>query len=149
MCDFFNSYLKLYNTLSLSLIGSTIFFTALLFVFKNNIASLANLDNHTEYISLMAGIIFFDAISTMAFARLRQENRPKRYAFARIAGVVINVLVVVLFLAIIPKYLNNHPDSFVKNIYNKEIGIGYYLIGNLAGSILVFILLFKEFRQIH
>ena len=140
---------KLYNTLSLSLIGSTIFFTALLFLFKDTIASWANLDKHPEYISLMAGIIFFDAISTMAFARLRQENRPKRYAFARIAGVVINVLVVVLFLAAIPKYLANNPDSFIKNIYSKDIGIGYYLIGNIAGSILVFILLFKEFRQIH
>jgi O-antigen/teichoic acid export membrane protein len=122
---------KLYNTLSLSLIGSTIFFTALLFLFKDTIASWANLDKHPEYISLMAGIIFFDAISTMAFARLRQENRPKRYAFARIAGVVINVLVVVLFLAVIPKYLANNPDSFIKNIYSKDIGM------------------FKEFRQIH
>ena len=140
---------RLYNTLSLSLIGSTIFFTALLFLFKDTIAEWANLDKHPEYITLMAAIIFFDAISTMAFARLRQENRPKRYAFARIAGVVINVLVVVLFLGIIPKHLASNPDSFIKNIYSKDIGIGYYLIGNLAGSIVVFVLLFKEFRQIH
>jgi len=140
---------KLYSTLSLSLIGSTIFFTVLLFLFKNNIAGWANLDKHPEYITLMAGIIFFDAISTIAFARLRQENRPRRYAFARVAGVVINVLVVILFLGVIPKYVQTHPDSFVEFIYNKDIGIGYYLIGNLAGSILVFILLWKEFRQIH
>ena len=140
---------KLYSTLSLSLIGSTIFFTALLFLFKDNIAGWVSLDKHPEYISLMAGIIFFDAISTIAFARLRQENRPRRYAFARVAGVVVNVLVVILFLGIIPKYLQNHPYSFLKIIYNDEMGIGYYLIGNLAGSILVFILLRKEFRQIH
>ena len=140
---------KLYSTLSLSLIGSTIFFTALLFLFKDNIAGWASLDKHPEYISLMAGIIFFDAISTIAFARLRQENRPRRYAFARVAGVVVNVLVVILFLGIIPKYLQNHPYSFLQIIYNDEMGIGYYLIGNIAGSILVFILLRKEFRQIH
>ena len=100
---------KLYSTLSLSLIGSTIFFTALLFLFKDNIAGWASLDKHPEYISLMAGIIFFDAISTIAFARLRQENRPRRYAFAKVAGVVVNVLVVILFLGIIPKYLHTHP----------------------------------------
>jgi len=140
---------KLYNTLSVSLIASTIFFTALLLLFKNTIAEWANLERHPEYITLMAGIIFFDAIATLAFARLRQENRPKRYAFARIAGVIVNVLVVILFLGVIPKYLHQHPDSFLKSIYNKNIGIGYYLIGNLAGSILVFILLWKEFSQIH
>ena len=139
---------KLYNTLSVSLIASTIFFTAVLFYFKNTIAGWANLDKTPEYITWMAGIIFFDALSTLAFARLRQENRPKRYAFARIAGVVMNILVVILFLGIIPKYVQNHPDSFLGTIFNKNFGIGYYLIGNLAGSILTFIILWKEFRQI-
>jgi O-antigen/teichoic acid export membrane protein len=140
---------KLYGTLSLSLIGSTIFFTGLLFIFKDNIAHWANLDKHPEYITWMAGIIFFDAISTLAFARLRQENRPKRYAFARIAGVLMNILVVVLFLGIIPKYVQNNPDTFLGTFYNKNTGIGYYLIGNLAGSILIFLILRKEFSQIH
>ncbi|MBL7739205.1 MAG: polysaccharide biosynthesis C-terminal domain-containing protein [Chitinophagaceae bacterium] len=139
---------RLYNTLSVSLIGSTIFFTGLLFVFKDNIAEWANLDKHPEYITWMAGIIFFDAISTLAFARLRQENRPKRYAFARIAGVIMNILVVVLFLGVIPKYAQSNPDTFIGTFYNKDIGIGYYLIGNLCGSILTFLILWKEFRQV-
>lgn len=139
---------RLYNTLSVSLIGSTIFFTSLLFIFKNDIARLANLEQHPEYINWMAGIIFFDAISTLAFARLRQENRPKRYAFARIAGVVMNILVVVLFLGVIPKYAAENPNSFFGTFYKKDSGIGYYLIGNLAGSIVTFIILRKEFAQI-
>ena len=139
---------KLYNTLSVSLIGSSIFFTALLFLFKDNIAAWANLEKHPEYITWMAVIIFFDAISTLAFARLRQENRPKRYALARIAGVMINVLIVILFMAVIPKYVKTHPDSFLETIYNKNTGIGYYLIGNICGSILTFLLLRKEFFQI-
>lgn len=139
---------KLYNTLSVSLIASTIFFTALLFLFKNNIAAAASLEKHPEYITWMAVIIFFDAISTLAFARLRQENRPKRYAFARIAGVLLNVIVVILFLGILPKYLQSHPDSFLGNIYNKNTGIGYYLIGNICGSVLTFLILRKEFSQI-
>jgi O-antigen/teichoic acid export membrane protein len=139
---------KLYDTLSVSLIASTIFFTVLLFLFKNTIAGWASLDKHPEYITLMAGIIFFDAISTLAFARLRQENRPKRYAFARISGVVMNIAVVVIFLGIIPKYVQNNPQSFWGTFYNKDIGIGYYLIGNLCGSILTFLVLRKEFAQI-
>lgn len=139
---------KLYNTLSLSLIGSSIFFTAALLFFKDNIASWANLEEHPEYVTWMAVIIFFDAISTLAFAKLRQENRPKRYAFARIAGVAINVLVVILFLGVIPRYAANNPDTFLDVVYNKNTGIGYYLIGNICGSILTFFLLRKEFFQI-
>ena len=139
---------EVYNTLSVSLIGSTIFFTVLLLIFKDNITQWANLEKHPEYITWMAAIIFFDAISTLAFARLRQENRPKRYAFATIAGVLLNILVVVLFLGIIPKYVQDNPNTFLGTFYNKDIGIGYYLIGNLAGSILTFIILRKEFTQI-
>jgi O-antigen/teichoic acid export membrane protein len=139
---------KLYNTLSVSLIISTILFTIVLLLFSNTIAGWANLENHPEYITWMAAIIFFDAISTLAFARLRQENRPKRYAFARIAGVVMNIVVVVLFLGIIPKYVQQHQHSFLGTFYNKNIGIGYYLIGNLCGSILTFLVLRKEFAQI-
>ncbi len=139
---------KLYNTLSVSLIISTFFLTALLYTFKDTIASWANLERHPEYITLMAGIIFFDAISTLAFARLRQENRPKRYAFARIAGVVMNILVVVLFLGIIPKYAAANPEGLFGTFFSKNMGIGYYLIGNLCGSALTFIILRKEFSQI-
>lgn len=139
---------KLYNTLSVSLIVSTIVFTIVLLLFRDTIAGWANLEKHPEYISWMAAIIFFDAISTLAFARLRQENRPKRYAFARIAGVVMNIAVVVLFLGIIPKYVLQNQHSFLGTFYNKNIGIGYYLIGNLCGSILTFLVLRKEFAQI-
>lgn len=139
---------KLYNTLSLSLLGSTIIFTVILYWFKSNIAGWANLEKHPEYINWMVGIIFFDAISTLAFARLRQENRPKRYAFARIAGVVMNIAVVVLFMGLIPRYVHHHPNSFLGTFYNKDVGIGYYLVGNLCGSILTFLILWKEFKQI-
>ena len=139
---------KVYNTLSISLIISTIFFTLLLFLFKDNIARWANLENHPEYITWMMLIIFFDVISTLAFARLRQENRPRRYAFATLAGILLNIIVVVLFLGVIPGYVQNHPDTFIGTFYNKDIGIGYYLIGNIAGSILTFLILRKEFAQI-
>lgn len=139
---------KLYNTLSVSLLGSTLFFTSLLFLFRDNIASWANLEDHPEYISWMAWIIFFDALSTLAFARLRQENRPKRYAFTRVAGVAMNILVVILFLGVIPKYVRDDPNSFWGTFYNKDTGIGYYLVGNLCGSVLTFIILRKEFTQI-
>lgn len=139
---------KLYNTLSVSLLCTTLFFTGLLFHFKDYLASWANLETHPEYIDWMAGIIFFDALCTLAFARLRQENRPRRYAFARLAGVVMNIGVVILFLGIIPKYVKSNPLSFWGSFYHKDIGIGYYLIGNLAGSILTFLLLRKEFLRI-
>lgn len=140
---------KLYNTLSVSLVFSTILFTALLFLFIDPITRWASLENHPEYIYWMAGIIFFDTISTLAFARLRQENRPKRYAFAKMASVLMNILVVVLCLGIFPALAVNEPDGFFATYFsNKDAGIIWYLVGNFFGSLLTFVILRKEFREI-
>ncbi len=139
---------KLYSTLSISLIGSTLLLTALLFYFGASITRFANLEAHPEYINWMIGIIFFDAISTLAFAKLRQNNRPKKYAALRLSSVLVNILIVFVFIGYIPSYVQQNPTSWLVFFTNNNIGIGYYLIGNMAGSMLIFILLFKEFKQI-
>ena len=139
---------KLYDTLSLSLLFSSILFTLVLLLCKNSLVSAADLTQHPDYILWMIAIIAVDNLNTLPFAKLRQENRPKRYAFARIAGIVINVSVVILFLGVIPKILASNPNSFLSSIYNKDIGLGYYLLGNLCGSLFTLLVLSKEIRQV-
>jgi O-antigen/teichoic acid export membrane protein len=139
---------KLYSTLSISLFFSSILFTLLLLLFKGSITGAADLTNHPEYVLWMIAIIAVDNLNTLPFAKLRQEDRPKRYAFARIAGIVINLSVVIFFLGVVPKILAGNPDNFLKNIYSKDVGLGYYLLGNLCGSLFTLILLAKEIKQI-
>ena len=88
---------KLYNTLSLSLLFSSILFTLILLLCKNSLINVADLNQHPDYILWMIAIIAVDNLNTLPFAKLRQENRPKRYAFARVAGIVINVWFVLIF----------------------------------------------------
>ena len=139
---------KLYNTLSLSLLFSSILFTVVLLLCKNSIINVADLNQHPDYILWMIAIIAVDNLNTLPFAKLRQENRPKRYAFARVAGIVVNVAVVIMFLGVIPKILQQNPDNFLNNIYNKDIGLGYYLLGNLCGSLFTLLVLSKEILQV-
>lgn len=139
---------KLYSTLSLSLFFSSIIFTLLLFVFRAGIVEAADLNNHPDYVLWMIAIIAVDNFNTLPFAKLRQENRPKKYAFARIAGIVINLTVVIGFLGVLPSILKTDPDSWVGYFYNKDIGLGYYLLGNLCGSVFTLLLLTSEIRMI-
>ncbi|MEP7107737.1 MAG: polysaccharide biosynthesis C-terminal domain-containing protein [Ferruginibacter sp.] len=139
---------KLYSTLSISLFLSSIVFTLVLLFCKGAITDAADLTNHPEYVLWMIAIIAVDNLNTLPFAKLRQENRPKRYAFARIAGIIINLLVVIFFLGVVPKILKNNPHSLFNLIYNKEVGLGYYLLGNLCGSLFTLLLLSKEIRRI-
>jgi O-antigen/teichoic acid export membrane protein len=139
---------KLYSTLSLSLFFSSIIFTLLLFVFRAGIVEAADLNNHPDYVLWMIAIIAVDNFNTLPFAKLRQENRPKKYAFARIAGIVINLTVVIGFLGVLPSILKTDPNSWVGYFYNKDIGLGYYLLGNLCGSVFTLLLLTSEVRMI-
>ena len=50
---------KLYNTLGVSVILSTILFTAVLFLFKQPVTNFLELRNHPQYVTWMFGIIFF------------------------------------------------------------------------------------------
>ncbi|MEL4441857.1 hypothetical protein AAEH88_21855, partial [Shewanella algae] len=61
---------KLYNTLSVSLLGSTILFTAIVLLCSDYIVRWSNMEAHPEFITWMIAILFFDALSTLAFARL-------------------------------------------------------------------------------
>ncbi len=139
---------KLYNTLSLSLLFSSILFTVILLLCKDSLVGAADLDGHPDYLYWMIAIIAVDNLNTLPFAKLRQENRPKRYAFARVAGIVINVLVVIFFLGIVPNILESNPNSFLANIYDKDFGLGYYLLGNLCGSLFTLLVLSNEIKQI-
>lgn len=139
---------KLYSTLSISLFISTLFFSLVLFLFRGSIASAADLQRHPEYIVWMIAIISIDNLNTLPFAKLRLEERPRWYALARVSGIVVNLSVVIFFLGIAPKILAGNPNSFVQYIYHKDIGLGYYLLGNICGSLFTLLLLSKELLQI-
>lgn len=138
----------LYSTLSLSIFFTTALLTVLLYFFRSGISNIAGLEKHPQYVLWMCWIVFFDTLATLPFARLRQEGRPRKYAFVRVAGILVTILVVVLFLGIIPHYLQNHPDSLITLIYDSTDPISFYLLGNLCGSIFTFLLLWKEFKDL-
>ncbi len=139
---------KLYNTLSLSLLFSSIFFTIVLLLSRKTLVGAADLNQHPDYVLWMIAIIAVDNLNTLPFAKLRQENRPKRYAFARVAGIFFNVCIVIFFMGVIPKILESNPGSFLELIYHKDFGLGYYLLGNLCGSLFTLLVLSKEIKQV-
>ncbi len=135
---------ELFNTLNVSVLTTTVFFTGVLLFLSKTLAEATFMPAHPEYFRWIAWIIFFDTLSTLPFAKLRQEGRPRKYAFVRLFAIIINVLIVIFFLGVCPRVAEENPQSLLLLFYDPTIGIGYYLIGNLIGSALTFILLWKE-----
>lgn len=140
-----NSKSDVFNTSSVSLIFSSILFTAVMILFRHDIASLLKLELHPEYITIVAFIIGVDALCAIPFARLRQDGRPRKYALIRVGGILINIAVLYFFISIAPKLYSENPAAIIRHVYKPGFEVGFVLIANLIQTIFTFLLLSKEF----
>ena len=135
---------KLYNTQVTSMLVTTLLFTVLLLIFREPLAAFAELGDHTEYIIWCASIIGLDAMSALPYARLRKENRPRKYAFTKVAGILVYVVSIVFLFSFGDEVAANNPGTAYANWYHHHWGIGFMLFANVLQSAVTLLLLFKE-----
>jgi O-antigen/teichoic acid export membrane protein len=136
---------EVYNTITVSLIVSTVVFTVLVLLFRNTFAGIISLKEHPEYITWSAFIIAFDALTIIAFARLRQEGRPVKYAMIKIAGILVYIGLTVFFLSVCPALVKKDPNGFISVFYDRKKEVAYIFIANVAQAVVTFLLLAKVF----
>ncbi len=141
--------IDVYDTLSTSLLISTLGIIGLTIFFRSSIAKFIGLPDHPEYITLCAVIIGFDALSALPFAKLRHENRPKKFAFIRITGILLNIFVVYFFLTVCPAIIKKNPNSILHLVYSARYGVAYVLIANAVASVFQFLALSREWSSVH
>lgn len=139
---------EVYNTGSLSLLFSTAVLTAALLLFRNPLAHLLQIGNHPEFVTWAVWIIALDAVSALPFARLRNQNRPRKYAFIKVAGILINIALVVFFYTALPQLAQSNPGSIWASIYDPKLGAGYVIIANVAQSAFTLLLLMPELLSV-
>jgi len=136
---------KVYNTLSWGMIGSTILFTGILLFLQQPIANLLEIPANANYVRWLSYIVFLDTINTIPFARLRQENRPRKFAFIKVASIFVNIGFTIFFYLLAPKLPQ---DAWYMQWYDPAIGVGYVLIANLLASIATTLLLAYEYLEL-
>lgn len=144
----FTEQKKLYNTLTVSIIATTVFLSALLFVFRQPLTNFLELNEHPQYVSWMIMIIFFDTLIVIPMAKLRHEERPIKYALINMASIFINIAVVFFFLFVARNAHETEPNSMLGVIYDPNIGVGYFIIANMIASASAILFLYKEFAQV-
>ena len=136
---------EVFNTTSISILSSTILLSAVLMLFYKPLAALLQIDNHPEYLLMSAAIIGLDTLTAIPYARLRQEGRPKKFAFTKLFGIIINIISLYFFLSICPKWLAENPNHWCAIIFVKDWAVGYVLLANLIQSVITLFLLYREF----
>ncbi len=115
-----------------------IVFLIFYFLFKNQIQKLlAYPENFDRCIFLAILIIILDVLSSLPFAKLRYDQKAKRYAWIKLLGILINIALVLFFFEF---YFQK--DQILR--LSPSGKIFYILLSNLLSSAIVLILLYKE-----
>lgn len=110
-------------------------FLILLLLFHSSIAERMLFGNNPEYIILLGIIVVIDATSALPLAKLRAENRAKRFAFIQLTSIGVNIgLNLVLLLLFFDKE-------------NPEQGVRFILVANIAASLVKPAFVYKDFLQ--
>ena len=117
---------KVYSTTLISLLISSVVFVGLIFLNSSAISQWLGYANHPEYIQFFALIIGMDAVASISFAKLREQDKAMRFAFIRIVNIMVNIGLNLYFI-----------------VY-QEYGIAYIFIANLVASVITLIMLFPE-----
>jgi O-antigen/teichoic acid export membrane protein len=139
----------IYNTASLSLFFSTILFTGVLWFNQSFIGSATGLADYPSIIQLAIAVIGLDALTAIPFARLRHEGRPRKFAFIKVAGVLVNIFFTWFFLSYCPGQLKNDASSWVSYIYDPATNpVHYVVLANVIQSAFTLLLLAREISEV-
>lgn len=139
----------IYSTAALSLLFSTIIFTLILWFNQNTFGKVTGLTDFPQIIQLSIFIIALDTLSTIPFARLRQEGRPVKFAAAKIIGILINIFFTWFFISYCAHQSKINPNSWVFLFYNPSLNpIVYVVLANLIQSVITLLFLSSEIAQI-
>lgn len=141
---------KVYSTSLISIISSSVTLGLLIILCSGPLAELLRADGNSDqnlslYISLFAAVLAFDAIAAVPFAKLRQENKAKRFAFLRLVNIGVNIILNVFFLILCPKIIQSGGgQAWIHWIYNPSFGIGYIFISIFVSSAVTVLMLAPE-----
>ncbi|MBK7344819.1 MAG: oligosaccharide flippase family protein [Saprospiraceae bacterium] len=121
-----------------------LFLTAALLVLAPWSAEWTGYPAYVADFRLIAILLALDAFTEFPLARLRLEQRPLRFAGIRITGIVVNVIANVLFLLVLPTWLD---ETAAPWLY-PESRLTLVLWANLIGSAVTFILVSKDLRYL-
>ncbi|MCF8297504.1 MAG: oligosaccharide flippase family protein [Saprospiraceae bacterium] len=140
---------KVYSTGLISVLITSIIFILLASVFSQDVANLIKHPQNNEYIIWFGMILGFDAITSIPFAKLRAENKAKRFALIKSINISANIGFNLFFIVLCPLLLeNNILTGFVNLVFDGEIDVKYIFISNLLASGIALVLLFPEIFDI-
>lgn len=140
-----------YSTALRSLLASTVLLILPVLLLAGPAADMMRYPGHADFVIWAILIVATDAIAAIPFAKLREENKAKRFAMIKLANIFTNLIINFFFIGLC-KYAYEHPAntslSTFGSWYNPAIGIGYAFIANLVANLVSLVLLSPQLARV-
>jgi O-antigen/teichoic acid export membrane protein len=140
---------KYYNLVLSAVILVSLFFSGTIFLFADFIAELIGYPNEVTLIRWMSVIMAIDGIVSIPFARLRLEKKAKKFVTARVANILMTIILNFFFLIVCRDIFEGRYLPGLKPLvdlfYTPEAAPGFIILANLLANLMFFLFLYKEF----
>ncbi|WP_037318429.1 oligosaccharide flippase family protein [Salegentibacter sp. Hel_I_6] len=133
---------KVFSTAFITLSLTTVLFFLLVFLFRDYLFGLLDLEPY--YFNILLGILALDTLVVVPFAWLRASNKPIKFAGVKIINIAIVVGLNLYFLWWVRKFPGSTPQIILDN-YSDADKVGYIFLANLAASAVTFLILLPYF----
>ncbi len=137
-----------FSTGFISLLFTSVLFCAAIIIFINPLSDYLDVAANKSYVILLALTLGFDSITSLPFAKLRQENRAVRYAGLKLINIGVNLGINLFFLVLCPLIYKHFPDFPITKIWNPEFGIGYIFLAIFISSLINLLLLLPDILKV-
>lgn len=135
-----------YATALRFLLAANLLFFVVLLATSSSLADALQHGEHPQYVWWMAAILAMDAVGSIAFARLRAQEKALRFATIKVIEILVNVALCLFLIVYCRGVHENAPDSLFGALWNPAVGVGYIFIANLIASGVKLVLLAPQLR---
>ncbi len=136
---------RLFSTIMTTVsVASMLFFVVVVLLLEPIYAYTSSLGAGSRPIIVMCGaLIAVDAVTAIPYAKLRAENRVRRFVATKVANVVINVGLCLFFFSVLPRVA--HLSAFGW-MWADDFGVGYIFVANLIASLATVFMLVPQLK---
>jgi len=148
-----NSNKQIFNQSQSSIIFTSLILSGLAVIFATPIVNFLEYPGSERYVIWFAIIIAIDAIVAIPFAKLRLENKSKKFAAIKLASIFINIGFNLFFIILCPIIVNSESPSFLRSVieafFDDAHLVDYIFISNLIASCFLIILFLRSILTVH
>ena len=135
---------KVFSTIMTSIFVTSLTFLAVILVSTNKISVGLEYAGEPIFIRLLGAILAIEAITAIPFAKLRIEEKPRKFAVLKLVQVSVNIGLMLMIYNVIPVISGS--EEYLLNADGK-ISSRFIFLANLLANGVVALFLLNEFRD--